>query len=74
MLHYMNGPYQVRLEATEPFLYTILRSKRITDAAGNEILKDEKLPLWVSQHGMGLGIYASYDIMLPFLHGVQRVK
>jgi hypothetical protein len=75
MLHYVQGPYQLRFEVTEPILYSLLPSTKVTDAQGNGILYEhEKSPLWVSQLGMRAGIYASYDIVLPFVRGLQKGK
>ena len=75
LLHYINGPYQLRLEVTEPILYSLLPSTRVLNARGNGILYEhEKSPLWVSQLGMRVGLYASYDILLPFLRGLQKGK
>jgi hypothetical protein len=75
MLHYVTGPYQLRLEVTEPILYSVLPGTKTTDASGkNVIYEHEKSPLWVSQLGMRVGIYASYDIIIPFFCGSQQGK
>ncbi len=75
MLHYIQGPYHVRFEVTEPVLYSLLPSTKVTNSQGSGILYEhEKAPLWVSQLGMRAGIYASYDIVLPFVRGLQKGK
>jgi hypothetical protein len=73
MAHYVQGPYQVRFEVTEPILYSFLPSTKITDAKGNGVIYEhEKSPLWISQLGMQAAVYASYDITMPFLRGLQK--
>jgi hypothetical protein len=75
MLHYIQGPCQLRLEVTEPILYSLLPSTQVIGPQGSAVLYEhEKAPLWVSQQGLQVGAYASYDIILPFLHGMQRGK
>ncbi len=73
MLHYMQGPFQLRMELTEPILYSILPRTRVLDKNGKTILfEHEKSPLWVSQKGMQVAIYASYNILPSFLKHLQR--
>jgi hypothetical protein len=73
MLHYVQGPYQLRFEVTEPILYSLLPSTQVTNSQGSAILYEhEKSPLWVSQLGMRAAIYASYDIVLPFARGLHK--
>ncbi|MBN1308425.1 MAG: hypothetical protein JXA18_10940 [Chitinispirillaceae bacterium] len=72
MLHYMQGPCHLRLQFIKPVLYSIAQTTAVTDANG-DILDDEynypvkKSPLWITQKGVTLALYASYDIVFPFL-------
>ncbi len=67
MLHYMQGPYQIRLQFTKPVLYSIARSTSVTNG-NNDIVDDgnnyplKKSPLWITQEGMSVALYALYDI------------
>jgi hypothetical protein len=73
MAHYVQGPLQLRFEVTEPILYSILPSTKITDAKGKNLSYEHvKSPLWISQLGMQAGVYASYDFVMPFLQGLRR--
>jgi hypothetical protein len=66
--NYMRRPYYIRLEVTEPVLYSFLLQTRITDAGGKNVLsKHRKEPLWLSQQGLRVGVFFSYEMELPFL-------
>ena len=72
MLHYIQGPYHLRLQFTQPVLYSIAPSTTVTDANRN-IVDDgndyplKKSALWITKDGMSVALYASYDMVLPFL-------
>lgn len=69
MLHYMNGPLQFRLHFTKPVLYSMLPRTEVTNGDGDR--EDgyplEKMPQLISQRGLDIGFYASYDVVLPFM-------
>jgi hypothetical protein len=75
MLHYIQGPCQLRLEVTEPILYSLLPSTQVINPqTGSTLYEHEKAPLWISQLGLRAAVYASYDITLPFFHALRREK
>ncbi|MCX7725762.1 MAG: hypothetical protein N2053_02810 [Chitinispirillaceae bacterium] len=72
MLQYRRGPYMLQFYIIEPLLYSVLSTTSVTDANGR-VLNDgnnyplKKSPLWITQNGISFALYASYDIVLPFL-------
>jgi hypothetical protein len=72
MLHYMQGPYQLRLQFTQPMLYSIAPSTRVTDAKGN-IVSDgnnyplKKSPLWITKEGFNVALFATVEFTPSFL-------
>jgi hypothetical protein len=67
-LNYFARPYYIRLEVTEPMLYSLLPQTRVTDASGDVVLfNHRKDPLWLSQQGLRVGLFFSYEMLLPFL-------
>lgn len=72
MLHYQTGPYQLRLQVNKPVLYSIKRHTSVTDADGDSDKSEfnyplEKSPQWITMEGIRIALYASYDVVLPFL-------
>jgi hypothetical protein len=68
MLQYMRSPFHIRLEVTEPFLYSLMPRTTITDKNTKEVTWDhEKEPLWLSQQGFSVGLFFGYEMTLPFL-------
>jgi hypothetical protein len=72
MLHYVQGPYQLRLQFTKPVLYSIAPSTSIRDSKG-KVVEDgynyplKKSALWITKEGLSVALFGSYDITLPFL-------
>ena len=68
MLHYQFGPYQLRLQVSEPILYSIAPTTTITDTRGNSVGKTlSKAAQLITVQGLNIGLYGSYDVILPFL-------
>lgn len=68
MLHYQIGPYQLRLQVSEPVLYSVAPRTVVTDAKGNATGdKLSKAAQLITVDGMNIGLYGSYDVVLPFL-------
>ncbi len=67
LLQMMKGPFHVRFEVNEPFLYSLLPRTRITDKNDKQVLYEhEKQPLWLSQKGFGAGLFVAYELARPF--------
>ncbi len=68
MLQVMKRPFHIRLQVTEPFLYSLMPRTRITDKDGKNVsYEHRKDPLWLSQQGFGVGLFFAYEMTLPFL-------
>jgi hypothetical protein len=68
---YQRRPFLAWLEITEPLLRSFMPRTRVTDARGKETLfEHEKSPLWMSQEGLRVGIFAAYEWTLPWLSGM----
>ena len=72
MLHYVQGPYQLRLQFTKPVLYSNAPFTSVYDANGSVVEDGSNYPLkksdlWITKEGMSVALFGSYDIMLPFL-------
>lgn len=64
MLQMLKGPFNVRFELKEPFLYSLMPSTRITDADNNNVsYEHQKQPLWLSQKGFGMGLFFAYELL-----------
>lgn len=67
-LQYQRRPFLVWFEVGEPLLHSLLPRTSVTDASGDQLLYEhEKSPLWLSEEGLRLGLFLSYDMALPFL-------
>jgi hypothetical protein len=67
-LHLIKAPFQIRLEVTEPVLYQLQPRTRTINEDSKKVYYDhKKSPQWISQNGMGIALYGSYDLVLPFL-------
>jgi hypothetical protein len=68
MLHYQFGPYQLRLQVNEPVLYSIAPKTQLKDGRGNTVGDElSKAAQLITADGMNIGLYGSYDVVLPFL-------
>ena len=72
MLHYIQGPFHLRLQFTKPVLYSIAPSTTVTDADGTVVDDGNsypltKAPLWITQEGLSVALYGSYEFGLPFM-------
>lgn len=68
MLNYIKDRYNIRLETTSPLLSSQMTRTRITDANGkNAGPYHRKDPLWLSQKGLQVGVFITYDFQFSFL-------
>ncbi len=72
MLHYIKAPYHLRLQFTQPMLYSIAPFTKVTDSKGNVVNDGNNYPLkksalWITRNSFNVSVYASYDYVLPFL-------
>jgi hypothetical protein len=68
MLNYVRRPYYLRLEMTEPVLFSFMPRTTITDASGRNVLYTHtREPLWLSRQGLHIGLFFSCEFVPPFL-------
>ncbi len=66
LFDYTYNPLRIRLEVTEPVLHNLLQKTRI-EVNENETYNHRKDPLWLSQQGLQLGLFVTYDFHFSFL-------
>jgi hypothetical protein len=63
MLQYMRNRYSIRLETASPLLHSQMVRTRLADAKGkNAGPYHRKDPLWLSNQGLKVGAFITYDI------------
>lgn len=68
MLHYINNRYNIRLETASPLLHSQMIRTRLADAKGkNAGPYHRKEPLWLSNQGLKVGVFVTYDFQFNFL-------
>jgi hypothetical protein len=65
LFDYSFNPLRIRLDVTEPVLHNLLQKTTLkTDSQERSHRKD---PLWLSQQGLQLGLFVTYDFHFSFL-------
>jgi hypothetical protein len=65
LLDYTYNPLRISLEVTEPVLHNLLQKSKLKNASGTSTHRKD--PLWLSQQGLQLGLFATYDFQFSFL-------
>jgi hypothetical protein len=66
LFDYTYNPLRIRLEVMEPVLQNLLQKTRIK-TGDQETYNHRKDPLWLSQQGLQLGLFATYNFQFNFL-------
>lgn len=68
MLNYIKNRYNIRFETTSPLLVSQMTRTRIANAKGkNAGPYHRKDPLWLSNQGIQVGLFITYDFQFAFL-------
>jgi hypothetical protein len=66
LFDYTFNPLRIRLEVTEPVLHNLLQRTKIK-TGDQETYNHRKDPLWLSQQGLQLGLFVTYNFQFSFL-------